>query len=173
MHRIIIAIALLALPLAADAQVKRCADGSYSDRCGGGGGTVIDRGNVSSYTAPRQPPTLQFNQGGSQGSRRYRQAGQAARNGQDVQTPRSIRQRAQSAGLSRNELVRARNRGTLLRGMSRQDVEHILGRPDDVNTYVGSGGRCDDLWYRDSRRGWHTRVTMCNGQLESYGADTR
>ncbi|QFT86670.1 hypothetical protein FIU88_17125 [Halomonas sp. THAF12] len=40
--------------------------------------------------------------------------------------------------VERNELVRARNRGILLLGMSRQDVEHILGRPDDVNTYVGS-----------------------------------
>lgn len=166
-----IAIALLILPLAAQAQVQRCADGSYSDSCAGGG-AAVDRGSVSSYTAPKSPP-LQFNSSGSQQTRRYRQAGQATRSGRDVSAPQSVRQRAQSAGLSRNDLVKARNRGTLLRGMSRQDVEHILGRPDDVNTYVGASGRCDDLWYRDSRRGWHTRVTMCGGKLTSYGADTR
>lgn len=166
-----IAIALLVVPLAASAQVQRCADGSYSDRCAGGG-TAVDRGAVSSYKAPERPP-LQFNSSGSQDSRRYRQAGQATRSGRDVSEPRSVSDRAQAAGISRNDLVKARNRGTLLRGMSRQDVEHILGRPDDVNTYLGSSGRCDDLWYRDSRRGWHTRVTMCGGKLTSYGADTR
>lgn len=69
--------------------------------------------------------------------------------------------------------MKTRSRGTLLPGMARRDVDHIMGRPNDVVTSVSAGRRCDDLWYRDARRGWHTRVTMCDGQLQSYGAADR
>jgi hypothetical protein len=157
---------LLLLPLAASAQVIRCADGSYSDRCDG---QPVTGGNVSSYTAP-QRPQINFSRDSSE---RYRSAGQATRESRPVQTPQSTRQRAEAAGISRNDLVRARARGELLTGMARKDVDHIMGRPADVNTYVNSSGRCDDLWYRDRRSGWHTRITMCNGRLQSYGADNR
>lgn len=170
----VLGLLLLAIPLAAGAQVK-CPDGSYRQSCPGGGGQEIQGGSVSTYDGPpaAELPQLQFNSGGSQNSRRYRSAGEATRGDQGVEGPRSTRQRAQSAGLSRNQLVRARNRGQLLVGMSRKDVDHIMGSPDDVNTYVSSGGRCDDLWYRDRDRGWHTRITMCGGKLKSYGADSR
>lgn len=172
--RIIALSLLLALPLAAGAQVK-CPDGSYRQSCPGGGGQAVGGGNISTYDGPAQQslPPLQFNSGGSQDSRRYRSAGEATRSGQALEGPRSVRERADSAGLTRNQLVRARNRGQLLVGMSRQDVDHIMGPPDDVNTYVNSGRRCDNLWYRDRERGWHTRITMCGGKLTSYGADSR
>lgn len=163
-------IALLALPLAAQAQVNRCADGSYSDSCASGG-EAVDRGNISHYPAPKRPP-MQFG-AGNDSSERYRSAGQSARQNRPVSQPQSIPERARASGISRNELVKARSRGTLLPGMARKDVDHIMGEPDDVNTYVSGGGRCDDLWYRDSRRGWHTRITMCDGKLQSYGADNR
>ncbi|WP_299231727.1 hypothetical protein [uncultured Halomonas sp.] len=170
----IILLALLCLvPLAAEAQMK-CPDGSYRHSCPGGGGQGVS-GNLSTYEgpSPQALPPLRFNTRGSQDSRRYRSAGEATRSSQSLDGPRSTHQRARAAGLSRNELVRARNRGQLLVGMSRRDVDHIMGSPDDVNTYVNSGRRCDNLWYRDSRRGWHTRITMCNGKLTSYGADSR
>ncbi|PXX97356.1 hypothetical protein [Halomonas sp. LBP4] len=162
----LIAIALLLLPLAALAQM-RCPDGSYQSSCPGG--QSIGGSGVSSYQAPDAPP-IQHNRAAG---RRYQQAGASAQQGQPVQAPQSTRDRARAAGISRNDLVKARSRGTLLPGMARQDVDHIMGRPNDVVTSVSAGRRCDDLWYRDARRGWHTRVTMCDGQLQSYGAADR
>jgi len=162
-----IALLLLLLPLTSHSQM-RCPDGSYRTTCDGG--QAVGGGGVSSYSAPAPTPPIQFNRDSSE---RYRSAGETTRRNEAVRAPQSTRDRAAEAGLSRNDLVRARNRGELLVGMSRQDVDHIMGRPDDVRTYVSSSRRCDDLWYRDRSRGWHTRVTMCDGKLQSYGADSR
>lgn len=164
----LIALLLLLLPLAAQGQM-RCPDGSYRTSCAGGE-SVGGGGNVSSYSAPAPTPPAQFNRGNTQ---RYRSAGETTRRQEVIRAPQSTHDRAAAAGISRNDLVRARNRGELLVGMTRSDVDHIMGRPDDVNTYVNSNRRCDDLWYRDRNRGWHTRITMCGGSLQSYGAANR
>lgn len=163
----LIVMLLLLLPLAAQGQM-RCPDGSYRQSCDGG--QAVGGGSVSSYSAPAPTPPIQHNRATTE---RYRSAGETTRRQEAIRAPQSTRDRADAAGLSRNDLVRARNRGELLVGMTRRDVDHIMGRPDDVVTYVSGGSRCDDLWYRDRSRGWHTRVTMCGGQLRSYGAASR
>ncbi|MFP3671090.1 hypothetical protein SB717_39085, partial [Priestia sp. SIMBA_032] len=75
--------------------------------------------------------------------------------------------RAHDMGISENELIGARSRGTLLMRMHRYDVDHIMGEPDDAREYVNGNRRCESLWYQDGG-GWHTRITMCNGRLQSY-----
>lgn len=166
----LIAIVLLALPLVATAQMK-CPDGSYRDRCAGGQGQEFEAPGMSTYSAPESfKAPIQFNR---DTSKRYREAGEATRRGETVQGPSSTSQRARAAGISRNDLVKARSRGQLLVGMARKDVDHIMGKPDDVNTYVNGNRRCNDLWYYTRERGWHTRITMCGGKLTSYGADNR
>jgi hypothetical protein len=161
---IIILIALL-LPMLAHAQVMRCPDGSYRDSCAGG--ETYEPGDVSGYTAPRshqQPlaPVQRQQQAPS------RQQSQPSRSREAPVPSRlmSTAERARDMGISEGDLIRARSRGELLHRMHRHDVDHIMGRPDKVDDRSTSTRSCEGLWYRDSRRSWHTLITMCDGRLQ-------
>lgn len=162
-----IAIALFLLPLAGQAQVMKCPDGSYSDQCSGG--EAFQGGGVSSYSAP-DTPSVQLNTLPStrpSSRNRYGEAGTSASgNG-----PRSTSQRARSAGLSRNELVKARSRGIVLMGMAEKDVRYILGSPDSVDVTRTGRSTCRHLF-------WHHRigtdyVKLCGDKVEYIDISTR
>ncbi|PRY72988.1 hypothetical protein [Halomonas ventosae] len=72
-----------------------------------------------------------------------------------------------SAFERRNRLVKARSRGIILMGMDLDDVTHILGRPDDVDTSTSSSGTCQRLtWFKDHRVDHYIR--MCGGKVEYH-----
>jgi len=163
----IIVLLLLALPLVAAAQV-RCPDGSYRDACPGGGGQALPGGNLSTYDGPS--PSIQLNRLPStrpESRTRYGEAGTSA----GPRQPRSTGQRARSAGLTRNELVKARNRGIVLMGMGERDVVDIMGEPDRVDDVRGAGGSCRRLF-------WHHRygvdvIRLCHNQVDYIDVTTR
>lgn len=151
---------LLLIPLAAYGQV-RCPDGSYRSSCPGGDGEEVGA-PVSSYTAPNIPdsPSIRPQQQSRTTSPPQRQGMPPPSN-----RPRSVGDRARDMGLSRNELVQALNRGTLIRGMERADVDRIMGRPTDVDRARLNGLAVERLWYRTGGR-WRL-IIMRGGRLHS------
>lgn len=159
------ALVLLLIPLAAHGQV-RCPDGSYRSSCPGGDGEEIGA-PVSTYEAPNvhQRPLIR-RQAQPQSSPRRQQGLSAPPN-----RPRAVGDRARDIGLTRNELVQALSRGTLIRGMERRDVDRIMGRPDDVDRERIAGHDYEYLWYRDRQRRWYRLIVMRDGRLHSSNSN--
>lgn len=165
--RYLILTLLLALASAvAHAQV-RCPDGSYRTACPGGGGEAVGA-PLSTYSAPDLPerPRVQPRQQPRATASPQQQGMPPPPN-----RPRSVADRARDLGLTRNELVQALNRGTLIRGMERTDVDRIMGRPDDVERERIAGHDYENLWYRNSQRRWYRLIIMRDGRLHSSNAN--
>lgn len=161
-----IAMALLLLPLTGQAQIMKCPDGSYRDRCSGG--ETFQGGGVSRYVAPEprslaplspRPDIDRSHAGGDpQGTASTRPSS----------GPRSVAERARDMGISRNALVKARSRGTILIGMEEKDVIDILGQPDDVDTSGGYGSRCKTMHWYDRRDDLPDYVSTCDGRVDYF-----
>lgn len=166
MRIIIIAIAMMLLPFSAAAQMK-CPDGSYRDRCPSGAGQEFESGGMSTYSAPRviQRPSLPV-----QRQQQRQQRGQVQSSTQPSQStrgPMSVDERARTAGISRNDLVRARSRGTIIEGMMEQDMRHILGAPDSDHQ-SNQRPECRLLWWYDRYNRLTDSIYLCNGQVRSH-----
>lgn len=157
------AMVLLLLPLMGQAQIMKCPDGAYRDRCSGG--EAFQGGGVSRYAAPEPqsfsslPDTDRSRAGGDP-------QGTASRRPSSV--PRSVSERARDMGISRNALVKARSRGIILIGMEEKDVIDILGRPDDVDTSGGYGSRCKTMRWYDRRDDLPDYVSNCDGRVDYF-----
>ena len=158
-----IALVLLLLPLMGQAQIMKCPDGSYRDRCSGG--EAFQGGGVSHYEAPepRSFSPLPDTDRSRAGDDPRGTASTRPESG-----PRSVAERARDMGISRNELVKARSRGIILIGMEEKDVIDILGEPDDVDTSGGYGSRCKTLRWYDRRDDLPDYVSTCDGRVDDF-----
>lgn len=158
-----LALALLLLPLAASAQVIRCNDGSYSDRCDG---EAVTGANVSSYSAPRDhqrssTPVMRQQQQQQSPSRQTT----SRRRAPPPSRPLSVAERARDMGITRNDLTRAVSRSEILMGMHRKDVERILGSPSRVNQETIGGQDCQHMHWREGYI-WTDYIRLCNGRVD-------
>lgn len=162
-------IVLLALPLAATAQMK-CPDGSYRDRCAGGGGQEFEAPSMSTYDAPREHKrSVSSWQGQQQQQQRQSSSRQSTRSGprKPPGSPMSTAQRARDMGISRNDLVKAVSRGVVLNGMHRQDVVSILGSPTEVEKQRLNGQQCEHMhWWDEQEFEWVHYIRLCNGRVD-------
>ncbi|QFU00557.1 hypothetical protein FIU83_02745 [Halomonas sp. THAF5a] len=160
-----IAMALLLLPLTGQAQIMTCPDGSYRDRCPGG--EAFQGGGVSHYAAPEprsfsplpdtDRPRVDDDPSGTALSR-------------PASGPRSVAERARDMGISRNALVKARSRGTILIGMEEKDVIDILGEPDEVDIRGGDSARCKTMHWYDRRDDLPDYVSTCDGRVDVFSS---
>ncbi|MDI5890594.1 hypothetical protein [Halomonas rhizosphaerae] len=165
----LIAIVLLALPLVATAQMK-CPDGSYRDRCAGGQGQEFEAPSMSTYRASEDHKrSVSSWQGQEKQQKRQSSSRQATRSGPKPppDSPMSTAARARDMGISRNELVKAVSRGTVLNGMHRQDVVRILGNPTQVDKQTLGGQRCEHMhWWSEAEFEWVHYIRLCNGRVD-------
>ncbi|MDT8880144.1 hypothetical protein RSO68_11710 [Halomonas saccharevitans] len=161
------AMALLVLPLMGQAQIMKCPDGSYSDRCPGG--EAFQGGGISHYAAPEPrslAPPLETRPDTDRSRARDGFAGSTL--SRPTPGPSSVAERAQGMGISRNELVKARSRGTILIGMEEKDVIDILGQPDDVDINGGYGSRCKTMRWYNRRDDLPDYVSTCDGRVDYF-----
>lgn len=161
--RYIALLLLLLLPPMGQAQIMKCPDGSYRDRCAGG--ELFQGDEISRYAAPA-PGALTPLRDTRPDTGRSRIGSGAAAGALPPPTPgpSSVAERARGMGISRNALVKARSRGTLLIGMEEKDVVDILGEPDEVKGRTGA--RCRRMSWQGSRERPSHTVTLCDGRVE-------
>ena len=168
--RHLLLIALLAVPLAATAQMK-CPDGSYRDHCPGGEGQEFEAPSMSTYDAPQAHKRSVSSWQGQEQQRQRQQSSsrQSTRSGPKPppDSPMSVHERARDMGISRNDLVKAVSRGVVLNGMHRQDVVSILGKPTEVDKQRLGGQQCEHMhWWSEAEFEWVHYIRLCNGRVD-------